>query len=177
METGRIGISMTTLRSSEDRYQPTVERVYGNDRIEVTWEPSLCIHFAACIRGSIQAFNPRRRPWIDVDAEAPEKIAEIVGRCPTGALHAYWADGQPAETPREATSILPTLDGPLFIRGRISVVDRQGNIVREDVRMAFCRCGQSKNKPFCDNSHSEVGFESNDPAFGDEPDDPDDLVR
>jgi uncharacterized Fe-S cluster protein YjdI/CDGSH-type Zn-finger protein len=168
---------MTSLRSSEDRYQPTVERVYRNDQIEVTWEPGLCIHFAACIRGSIQAFNPRRRPWIDVDAESPETLAEIVARCPTGALHARWPDGRPAETPREPMSILPTLDGPLFIRGQMTILDRAGNVVREDVRMALCRCGHSQNKPFCDDSHSRVGFESGDPAFGEEPDDPDEMVR
>jgi uncharacterized Fe-S cluster protein YjdI/CDGSH-type Zn-finger protein len=168
---------MTNLRASEDRYQPAAERVYRNDRIEVTWEPGLCIHFAACIRGSIQAFNPRRKPWVNVDAESPERIAEIVGRCPTGALHARWTDGRPAEAARDSTSVLPTLDGPLFVRGHVSIVDRQGNLVRQDSRMALCRCGQSKNKPFCDNSHYDAAFESKDPAFGEEPDDPDDLVR
>ena len=168
---------MTSVRASEDRYQASVERVYQTDQIEVTWEPSLCIHFAACIRGSIQAFNPRRRPWIDLEAEPAERIAEIVARCPSGALHARWPDGRPTETPREPTSILPTLDGPLFVRGKFSVLDREGNVLREDVRMALCRCGHSSNKPFCDNSHSLIGFESNDPAFGEEPDDPDEMVR
>lgn len=168
---------MTSVRLSEERYQPTVERVYQGEGIEVSWEPSLCIHFAACIRGSVAAFNPRRRPWIDVGAEPPEKIAEIVSHCPTGALHARWADGTPAETVPDAMIVTPTLDGPLFLHGRVTVRDRQGNVVREDVRMALCRCGNSKNKPFCDNSHDEVHFQSDDPEFGDEPDDIDDLVR
>jgi len=167
----------SSVRASEERYQPTVERVYQGNGIEVTWEPNFCIHFAACIRGSLAAFNPRRRPWIDATAESAEKIAEIVSHCPTGALHARWADGTPAETPPEPIVVTPTLDGPLFVHGRMAVRDRQGHIIREDVRMAFCRCGHSRNKPFCDNSHDEVHFHSDDPAFGDEPDDIDDLVR
>lgn len=171
------GEIMTSVGNSDDRYQPTVERVYRNEQVEVTWEPSRCIHFAACVRGSIRAFNPRRKPWIDVDAESPETIAAIASRCPTGALHARWADGSPAEDPRETTSILPTLDGPLFIRGQMAVRDRAGRVVREDVRMALCRCGHSANKPFCDNSHSRHGFVSDDLALGEEPDDPDEMVR
>jgi uncharacterized Fe-S cluster protein YjdI/CDGSH-type Zn-finger protein len=166
-----------TSQGSEERYQASVERTYSNGQIEVLWEPGLCIHFAACIRGSQRAFNPRRRPWVDIDAEPPEELAAIIARCPTGALHARWPDGRAPETPPEPLTITPTLDGPLFIRGNTLVRDRQGNPVRQDVRMALCRCGQSKNKPFCDNSHYEAGFESNDPAFGDEPDDPDDMVR
>jgi uncharacterized Fe-S cluster protein YjdI/CDGSH-type Zn-finger protein len=168
---------MTSVRSSEERYQPTVQRVYEGEGIEVTWEPSLCIHFAACIRGSLAAFNPRRRPWIDVTAEPAEKLAEIASRCPTGALHARWVDGHAAESPPEPMTVLPMLDGPLFLHGRIKIRDRQGNLVREDVRMALCRCGHSQNKPFCDNSHEQFGFHSEDPGFGEEPDDPDDLVR
>ena len=93
---------MTSVRSSEERYHPTAERVYQGDGIEVSWEPSRCIHFAACVRGSVAAFNPRRRPWIDLGAEPAEKIAEIVSHCPTGALHARWADGTPAETVPDA---------------------------------------------------------------------------
>lgn len=166
-----------TSQRSEERYQGNVERVYSNGQIDILWEPGLCIHFAACIRGSQRAFNPRRRPWVDVEAESPETLAEIVARCPTGALHARWPDGHAPETSPEPLTITPTLDGPLFIHGNVLVRDRQGNAVRRDVRMALCRCGQSKNKPFCDNSHYETGFESNDPAFGEEPDDPDEMVR
>src|SRR5690606_19798478 len=117
-----------------------------------------CIHFAACIRGSIRAFNPRRRPWVDVDAETPERIAEIVERCPTGALHARWKDGRPAEAPPEPGTVVPTVDGPLFLHGRVRILDRAGNVIREDTRIALCRCGHSKRKPFCDDSHYTVGF-------------------
>ncbi|MFA7249757.1 MAG: (4Fe-4S)-binding protein [Dehalococcoidia bacterium] len=163
---------MTTAEPEEIRYEPAASRSYRTDRIEITWEPSLCIHFAACIRGSQAAFNPRRRPWVDATAETPDRLEEIVIQCPTGALHLLRHDGQPSREPEAPVSVTPQLDGPLFIRGPFEVSDRRGNVVRRDTRMALCRCGHSHNKPFCDDSHYRVGFESNDPAFGTEADEP-----
>lgn len=169
--------STTGYRDTESRYASTVAKVYRNDRIEVTWEPSFCIHFAACIRGSSKAFDPRRKPWVEIDAETPERIAEIVANCPTGALNARWLDGTPPQALPEATTVMPTLDGPLFVRGRLRLLDREGNVIREDTRVALCRCGHSQNKPFCDDSHYKVGFESADPHLKDEPLKPDDYIR
>lgn len=166
-----------TGEPTEQRYAPGVERVYANDALEVLWEPGLCIHYAACIRGSVRAFNPQRRPWVDVNAETPERLAEIIELCPTGALHARWKDGRPAEYAPAPATIVPTVDGPLFLHGAIRILDREGNVVREDTRLALCRCGRSKHKPFCDDSHYREGFVSDDPELGPDPDDPDVLVR
>lgn len=156
---------MSTGERQEERYAPAVERVYRTEELDILWEPSRCIHFGECVRGSVAAFDPRRRPWIDPTAEPAERLVEIIARCPTGALHAVWHDGRPTEQPPEITAIEPTLDGPLFVRGRIQIFDRQGNLVRQDTRMALCRCGHSQNKPFCDDSHYRVGFQSLDPRF------------
>jgi CDGSH-type Zn-finger protein len=49
-------------------------------------------------------------------------------------------------------------NGPLYVRGSIEVRDADGSIFRRDTRLALCRCGQSRNKPFCDNSHRQAGF-------------------
>src|SRR5688572_13680724 len=62
----------------EARYLPTVERVYRNEAIEVLWEPSLCIHVGACFTSLLPVFDPRRRPWVDVNAATPDEIAEVV---------------------------------------------------------------------------------------------------
>lgn len=157
---------MSSKRVSEDRHQPAATRVYRTDAIEVTWNPAVCAHFGACFDGSIEAFDPRRRPWIEAGAEPPERIAEIVSHCPTGALHVRWLDGRPpVEPPDEPVAIMPQRDGPLLVRGRMLILDREGRVVREDTRMALCRCGHSENKPFCDDSHYHVGFESNDPQY------------
>lgn len=135
-------------------------RVYANAEIEVHWEPRLCIHTKSCVRLLPDVFDPDRRPWVDVDAgdTDPDAIAATVLTCPTGALHFRRLDaGAQEEAPEEAT-FAPQPDGPLFVRGHVRVVDADGKLIREDTRLALCRCGASENKPFCDGSHRRIGF-------------------
>jgi uncharacterized Fe-S cluster protein YjdI len=153
---------VTVQRQPRER-SPQAERgprrVYRNDAIEVTWEPRFCIHARKCVRDLGQVFNPSARPWIDVDAADPDAIAQTVLECPTGALHFRRLDGgAQEETAEEETSVQPVSNGPLFLRGRLRIVDREGNLIREDTRLALCRCGASGNKPFCDGSHRRIGF-------------------
>lgn len=137
-------------------------RVYRNDAIEVSWEPRFCIHTQACVRDLGQVFNASARPWIDVDAADPDAIAQTILTCPTGALHFRRLDGGAQEEAGEGTTVEPRRDGPLFVRGRLRIVDADGNLIREDTRLALCRCGASGNKPFCDGSHRRVGFKTAD---------------
>jgi CDGSH-type Zn-finger protein/uncharacterized Fe-S cluster protein YjdI len=147
----------------EVRYQDTAARLYETDQVEITWEPSLCIHFGACTSGSDAAFDPGRRPWVDATAESPDVLDEIIAQCPSGALHLRWRDGRPSRDPVGPPTVMPQADGPLFVRGPIEVVDRGGRVIRRAARVALCRCGHSQNKPFCDDSHYRVGFQSADP--------------
>lgn len=142
----------------QPRYAPTVERVYRNDQIEVTWEPSFCIHAGECIRGAPDVFDFARRPWVVVDNDTPDRIAETVRRCPTGALHYRRLDGAEQETVPADLVAWPVPNGPLLLRGPIKIVDRNGELIREDTRVTLCRCGASENKPFCDGSHRRIGF-------------------
>ena len=145
--------------SANDRMRPEVEREYRTDQIVVYWEPKLCIHTGNCLRGLHQVFNIRRRPWVNVEAASPDQIAEVIQRCPTGALRFERLDGGPQETAPEETIIEAQPDGPLYVHGRVRVVDQDG-ATRELTRAALCRCGASLNKPFCDNTHRKVGFKS-----------------
>ena len=135
-------------------------KVYRNDAIEVHWEPRLCIHVRNCVRGLGAVFDPSGRPWIDVDAADPDAIAKTVLTCPTGALHFKRVDGGEQEAAPAEITVEPRPDGPLFVRGRVKIVDADGQVIREDTRLALCRCGGSKNKPFCDGSHARIGFAS-----------------
>ncbi len=135
-------------------------RTYANDAIEVDWEPKLCIHVRHCVRGLPQVFDPDARPWVAVDAAAAARIAETVLTCPTGALHFRRLDGGLQERGDELTSVEPRPNGPLFVRGHVRIVDADGRLIREDTRVALCRCGASENKPFCDGSHRRIGFET-----------------
>jgi uncharacterized Fe-S cluster protein YjdI/CDGSH-type Zn-finger protein len=133
-------------------------RVYAGEGIEVYWEPRFCIHTRSCVRQLGAVFDPERRPWIDPDAADADSVAATVMTCPTGALHFRRTDGGPQEEADELT-VTPVRKGPLFLRGRVRIQDADGRVIREDTRVALCRCGASANKPFCDGSHNRIGFD------------------
>lgn len=145
---------------AEARYQPKVKKRYADDRIAVTWEPDFCIHAAECIHGLPGVFDGWRRPWVDVEQASPDEIADVVVRCPTGALHFTRLDGGPEEPASEELTIFPEPNGPLLVRGTVRIVDTDGHVIREAKRAALCRCGGSANKPFCDDTHTRIRFRS-----------------
>jgi uncharacterized Fe-S cluster protein YjdI/CDGSH-type Zn-finger protein len=147
---------MTEQPSPQEQRGP--RRVYRSDAIEVHWEPRFCIHTGNCVRGLGRVFDPSARPWVDVDAADPEAIARTIVTCPTGALHFRRLDGGAQEEAAAETTVEPRPNGPLFVRGRLKIVSADGDVIREDTRLALCRCGASQNKPFCDGSHRRVGF-------------------
>ena len=56
-------------------------------------------------------------------------------------------------------------NGPLLVTGVVDLLDSEGNPIKvERNPFALCRCGASSNKPFCDGTHSKIGFEAADPA-------------
>lgn len=61
-------------------------RRYTRDGVTVVWKPSLCIHSGICARGLPGVFDPKRRPWVDMNAAGVEEIVEQVETCPSGAL-------------------------------------------------------------------------------------------
>jgi hypothetical protein len=97
---------------------------------------------------------------VQVDNATADEIAAVVARCPSGALHVERFDGGVNEEPSEPTTVEPQPNGPLFLRGRIRIVDASGIVIREDTRVALCRCGHSRNKPFCDGSHRNADFQA-----------------
>jgi CDGSH-type Zn-finger protein/uncharacterized Fe-S cluster protein YjdI len=141
----------------EERKRPGVERVYRNDHIAVSWEPKLCIHAGYCFRFLPRVFKPLERPWVDVSSASADEIAATVMRCPTGALHFERLDGGSQEKAAEVTTVQERPNGPLYVRGNLKI-RRQDGTVREDTRVALCRCGGSANKPFCDGTHRRIGF-------------------
>ncbi len=140
--------------------QPPAQRTYETDAIAVHWESSRCIHTARCLQALPQVFDVRRRPWVDVGAANAEDLAAAVRTCPTGALRYTRTDGAPQEEPQRPTIAVPIPDGPLLVMGDLRVQDPEGETITEETRLTLCRCGNSRNQPFCDNSHIAGGFES-----------------
>lgn len=136
-------------------------QTYTAPGITVTFDPSLCIHSAVCLRTLPMVFDVRRRRWIAPEADTPERVAATVRKCPTGALQyelageAEAASDDPA--PAGAT-IVASLNGPLLVEGDFRVLDENGEAVGPAGRVALCRCGGTGNPPFCDGTHRVNGF-------------------
>lgn len=132
---------------------------YGTDRITVRWSRVRCIHAADCVRGLPLVFDAGRRPWVDPALASPDEVAEVVCRCPTGALHYERHDGGAPEKPPPVNTVTPERDGPLRLRGDIRIAAADGTPVLDDTRVALCRCGATKHAPVCDGSHWDAGFD------------------
>lgn len=131
---------------------------YPGKDTEVTWHGGLCIHIGECGRAKGELFVGGRRPWCQPDTSSDDEIKEVILRCPTGALSVELVDGTNPETASAENTVHVAYNGPLFVRGELQIDGAPEDIPGLKYRAALCRCGLSKNKPFCDNSHEEGGF-------------------
>ena len=131
---------------------------YEGDRITVRYDVQRCIHAEECVHGLAQVFDPEKRPWIQPDQASADEVAEVILRCPTGALTFERLDGGVAEAVPDRNQIRVAADGPLYVQGDVEIAAAEGSGLTRETRVALCRCGGSANKPFCDNRHREIGF-------------------
>lgn len=137
-------------------------RKYTNGEITILWQPDSCIHSAVCWRGATgmpEVFNPKQRPWINMQAAGTAAIIEQVKKCPSGALSFTYNDIQePVKPPTPFTQVELLPDGPLLVHGDLNIKHPDGSETNRQSVTAFCRCGHSNKKPFCDGSHKANGF-------------------
>jgi uncharacterized Fe-S cluster protein YjdI len=136
----------------------SIIKKYSNDEVTVVWQPDKCIHSAICISGLPNVFDNQKRPWVNIQGATSERIIEQVKACPSGAL-SYFMNGQENQVVENLQTVVEVLpDGPLLIHGTLKVKGKDGNETIKEKTTAFCRCGASANKPYCDGSHIAVQF-------------------
>lgn len=133
---------------------------YDGADITVTYDVKRCIHARECVRGLPEVFDPKARPWIVPDNADADDLAEVITRCPTGALHFERKDDGWEESIPDENVISVVADGPHYARGDVEITSEDGDTLLADTRVALCRCGASTNKPLCDNSHLDIEFEA-----------------
>jgi uncharacterized Fe-S cluster protein YjdI len=135
---------------------------YSNGEVTIIWEPGKCIHSRVCWHGKNalpEVFNPSVRPWINAQGADTEHIITQVTKCPSGALSFYMnAEGKPEQDAAAEHIVEVMPNGPLMVYGNISVKHADGSETRSSKVTAFCRCGASANKPYCDGTHTKIGF-------------------
>ena len=131
---------------------------YSNGETTVVWEAEKCIHSAICAKGLPEVFRPKLRPWIKIDSAKTEAIINQVKQCPSGALRFYMNNQEDKTSEVLNTKVEVLENGPLLVYGTLKVVDKDGNIEITNKTTAFCRCGASNNKPYCDGAHVNSAF-------------------
>lgn len=131
---------------------------YTNGEVSVVWESEKCIHSAICVKSLPNVFQPKERPWIKIDSSTTDKIIETVKKCPSGALSYYMNDTEDKTSETLETKIEVLENGPLLIYGTLKVTHKDGKQETKNKTTAFCRCGASQNKPYCDGAHIKQDF-------------------
>lgn len=140
---------------------------YTNNEVTVVWKPDICIHSRICWTELREVFDPAKKPWVNIDAASTKAIIEQVKKCPSGALSYYLNAEEPVSeennVPADNANILHVeikKNGPILITTDCIITYGDGSKETRQGTTAFCRCGQSANKPYCDGTHRKVGFEA-----------------
>ena len=131
---------------------------YANVDLTVLWKPRTCIHAAECVKALPKVYDPNAKPWINIGNASSEELIAQINKCPSGAL-SYRMNKEENEPIQNKTEIKVDVmkNGPLLVSG-ILIVTNNGVTESKSKTTAFCRCGASNNKPYCDGGHSTSGF-------------------
>jgi len=147
-----------TETASRESFEMSAEIIEGA-RHDLADNKALCADARFCHRSG-KLWN---RIHDDSD-EAAAVASEEAELCPSGRYVVIEKGSRVFVEPELAPSVAFVQDtgtavsGPIWVRGGIEVVSADGQSYEVRNRVTLCRCGQSKNKPFCDGSHIECGF-------------------
>ena len=135
--------------------------IVRGSKVTIRFESKRCIHSRHCVLDRPDVFVPNvSGEWIHPDAATPDEIVELAHNCPSGAIAYERQDGGANEQPPLVNVVRVRENGPLAFHAPL-VVGGAGI----GMRATLCRCGASKNKPYCDSSHVAAGFSaSGEPA-------------
>lgn len=146
----------------------TASRAPYREQAQLREGPALALTDAPALCAGARFCDPNGTVWKQVmrsdEAEVRATFIRQVNHCPSGRLVAFErSTGEPIEHPPPVSIGLiqdpaEGVSGPLWLRGGIPVIAADGFAYEVRNRVTLCRCGASKNKPFCDGSHVEVGF-------------------
>jgi CDGSH-type Zn-finger protein len=130
---------------------------YPGRRITIHDNRGLCAHAGACTDSLKSVFRMKQEPWIDPDGASVDEIVAAVRKCPSGAL-SYSLDGVEHRDQAREPMVTVTDNGPYAITGGIELKDAAFGDGASREHYTLCRCGGSKNKPFCDGTHWSIDF-------------------
>ncbi len=142
---------------SDQRLRPAAApREFAGQDLTIVDDFSLCAHAGECVKGAPATFfkkGPDGRASVP-DATPVGQVIDTIRRCPSGSL-LYKLGGRLVDAYATATSVRVEKDGPLHVHR--ATLDGPAQPATAD-HYNLCRCGASKNKPFCDGRHVAIEF-------------------
>lgn len=130
-----------------------IETVRGREFV-IHFDGKRCIHSRNCVLDRPDVFVPNvKGDWIHPDNASSEAMSQLAHNCPSGAIRYERVDGGIGEAPPLVNTVRVRENGPLTINAPLVI-----NGEEQGLRAALCRCGFSKNKPYCDGSHTAASF-------------------
>ncbi len=130
---------------------------FESEGIAIHDNRGICSHAGRCTDGLPAVFRLKTEPWIDPSGAPPDEIIAAIRKCPSGAL-SYSAGGAEHRDREGEPAIHIAPDGPYQVVGGLELLDSARGEGASSEHFALCRCGRSKNKPFCDGSHWYAKF-------------------
>lgn len=131
---------------------------YTGKEITIHDNRGVCSHIGHCTDNLPDVFRMEETPWVNPDGATPDEIARVIQICPSGAL-SFSRDGVLHKDYGHEPEIFVAHNRPYHVMGGIKLDDPDGNTPETEDHYTLCRCGKSKNKPFCDGSHYSEKFE------------------
>lgn len=134
--------------------QAAAPEVADGEALTLVVDMKRCIHSRFCVTGAPKTFIANvEGPWLHPDESDAELLVRIAHDCPSGAIAYRGKGGVPDEGAPQVNMMHVRENGPNAIHAPLIVAGKP-----DGFRATFCRCGQSKNKPWCDGSHHDAGF-------------------
>ena len=149
----KIGFSSAKLEGRvEDKRDD-----YRGARITIHDNRGICAHAGRCTDGIAAVFRLKQEPWIDPDAATRDEIIATVRQCPSGAL-SYSVEGVEHRDREGEPAFFVSPNGPYVVTGAPDLLETTRGDRASTEHFTLCRCGGSKNKPFCDGTHWHKKF-------------------
>ncbi|MDX8386264.1 MAG: CDGSH iron-sulfur domain-containing protein [Gallionella sp.] len=144
----KIGFSSAKLEGRIENKRDN----YQGKKIAIHDNRGICAHAGRCTDGLASVFHLNEEPWIHPDNATAEEIINTIQKCPSGAL-SYTVDGVEHRNRDGEPTIFVAPNGPYVVSGCPDLIGTDRGEGASDEHFTMCRCGGSKNKPFCDGSH------------------------
>jgi len=149
----KIGFSSAKIAGAVEE----IRENYLGKKITIHDNRGICAHAGLCTDGLASVFRLKEEPWIHPDAESVDEIIATIQKCPSGAL-SYSIDDIEHGDQNVEPSIFVAPNGPYVVSGEPDLVDTVQGEGASREHFTICRCGSSKNKPFCDGTHWGINF-------------------